>query len=1218
MKNFFPYVLKFATAEKPLVIILDSLDQLSKEHNAYKLNWLPRKLPPHVRFLVSTYTEALHLIGTLRLVCKAGTFIVVPTFSPELSGQVVKAWLDNKNRTLTSHQMKIVEEAFKKCSLPLFVKLTFDQVSLWRSYMPVEQCVLTSTIQQSIERLFIQLEKKHGKVLVERALSYVTASSTGISETELEDLLSLDDTVLTDVYQRHIPPFRRIPPLLWVRIRHDISQYLVDKEVDEVRSFFWYHRQFYEAAGLRYLSDRAYKREIHSLMADYYLGIWYGVKKPFKYTPEQMKRLGISSPDGEADRRISEQPLTYKHDKSKKKTRYNKRKLNKLPFHLYEAARQDSLRSTCLYNLKWIATKIHGVSLSEVMSDYKMLGEKDGILHKTLKAAKSTLTKYPDTIAMEISGRLLSLLQTRTDHHEKKLLEETVKACARDCKLIPYLPCYNIPSESELYCIEHPKISIDPKISDISSDSSHFAVLTEDNSVIIWDSKVGEMETHVSLPAEEGQNMNILLKAPRKDVVIVATCHQTKANPVFIVNLNTGAIEHSLRLEKVYQKLLFFDSVKFDMTDSLLLYNVGKQAADVYDLKTGKLLHEFDGEPEEAMFVSEEALIVTHPKQTNIYNIYKSRETFEFVYQVSCIGTPKALLLDELGTLGCVVMENSNLLQFLSFSKNDKDLGKTVKKIEAGNTSKILHIVLQTNLCLVTMLEGFLVYDTKSMKKLQHIAIPKQYKPHYNVLDFEAVLSPDRTNIIAGYDKHLIVWDIKTGNLVHSIEASKSRITKLLISPSGEYLVTKTSRNNHIRAWSIASLKMKASSYQPLALSNSVRYMCMNRAGTTAVLRSLNSNEFAVIDILQGVKRTEISHDFEAMAPFVTQDGKYAVIREYSSQTCLKVWDTFSGNLLSTLPVSDLHLKAYILGIQPDNMVVLTNEDNPSENTLTFYKLPSATESGIKITFGQYSMLQIFFVMDDKYILVGIEKQLYPGVDIFTKAYSVETRQEVRTFPRMHPQKIQMITPSSSSFLGHRIKTDADGKNSWELVVIDIETGEDVVRGSEMPTSVMYIGHMGQYGIDRDRNVFDIKKAQKCFQFDPDCPTKKTTPRPRLTSDEKYALWLDMQVGILKLGELCTKTIIGKVATHSIPMNLEVTPAGIVLMGCEDGRIMMLQIVDEMQDHIVGNTFTRSMKKAVKMKDSMLKSLKRENTSSSKPADKAAESKNNSKLCVIT
>ena len=47
-------VLHLASAEQPIVLILDSLDQFSAEHNARQLFWLPGKLPNHVKMLLST------------------------------------------------------------------------------------------------------------------------------------------------------------------------------------------------------------------------------------------------------------------------------------------------------------------------------------------------------------------------------------------------------------------------------------------------------------------------------------------------------------------------------------------------------------------------------------------------------------------------------------------------------------------------------------------------------------------------------------------------------------------------------------------------------------------------------------------------------------------------------------------------------------------------------------------------------------------------------------------------------------------------------------------------------------------------------------------------------------------------------------------------------------------------------------------------------------
>ena len=53
-------------------------------------------------------------------------------------------------------------------------------------------------------------------------------------------------------FQYHLPPTRRIPPLLWTRVRSDLPGYLSDSEADGVSVINWYHRQFRDAARIRY------------------------------------------------------------------------------------------------------------------------------------------------------------------------------------------------------------------------------------------------------------------------------------------------------------------------------------------------------------------------------------------------------------------------------------------------------------------------------------------------------------------------------------------------------------------------------------------------------------------------------------------------------------------------------------------------------------------------------------------------------------------------------------------------------------------------------------------------------------------------------------------------------------------------------------------------------------------------------------------------------
>ena len=194
---------------------------------------------------------------------------------------IFNAWLKDANRTVTQQQRELVISAFSNCPLPLFLKLLFDEAVRWKSYLPIEKCILQSTIKDSINAIFEKLERLHGYHLVSHALAYITASKSGLSDAEIDDILSVDDDVLNDVYQYWTPPLRRIPPLLWIRVKTDLASYVISRGTDGVLVNTWYHRQFFEVARERYVRPEN-EVNVHEVLAQYFLGKWSGgVAKPF-------------------------------------------------------------------------------------------------------------------------------------------------------------------------------------------------------------------------------------------------------------------------------------------------------------------------------------------------------------------------------------------------------------------------------------------------------------------------------------------------------------------------------------------------------------------------------------------------------------------------------------------------------------------------------------------------------------------------------------------------------------------------------------------------------------------------------------------------------------------------------------------------------------------------------------------------------------------------
>ena len=133
--NHFKVLLKHATADRPLFIFFDSLDQLSPINSAHSLSWLPISLPKYVKCIVSTLPNYYGISETLdNMIEIPENFIQVNPLGENLSIGILNKLLKNIRRSISQEQLPIVQEALKNCNTPLYVKLVFDQISLWKSY----------------------------------------------------------------------------------------------------------------------------------------------------------------------------------------------------------------------------------------------------------------------------------------------------------------------------------------------------------------------------------------------------------------------------------------------------------------------------------------------------------------------------------------------------------------------------------------------------------------------------------------------------------------------------------------------------------------------------------------------------------------------------------------------------------------------------------------------------------------------------------------------------------------------------------------------------------------------------------------------------------------------------------------------------------------------------------------------------------------------------
>lgn len=397
---------------RKLYIFLDSLDQLIPANNAYLLFWLPLTLPPRVHFVVSTLIPSVDPVsedhGTItssqlfsrltklyepisrKIWGKADPSLwsySVPDVSIDAAKAILDVWfkntlpidskpppagtkvqppLEQAVRALSLSQKGKVLSAFQTTPTLLYLRVASDLAMTWTSYSQEKDWELQHSMKGIIAQVYQNLEKIHGNNLVGHALGYLVTSRFGLSSTEMEDIISCDEEVLQgdNIFQWWTPPVRKLPSLLWKRLREDLGNYVVEKGVFGVTVHSLYHRQFWETAETLYLTSSKVKCKFSRHLAQYFNGDFSSpAVVPFFADKEMTKVLGAE------DRLVSAQPLYFSSSSSSATKEYNRRKLMELPYQQTRSL-DFALLSSTLYNFEFIEAKAAAKLFVELRDDY--------------------------------------------------------------------------------------------------------------------------------------------------------------------------------------------------------------------------------------------------------------------------------------------------------------------------------------------------------------------------------------------------------------------------------------------------------------------------------------------------------------------------------------------------------------------------------------------------------------------------------------------------------------------------------------------------------------------------------------------------------------------------------------------------------------------------------------------------------------------------------
>ncbi|XP_077982688.1 NACHT domain- and WD repeat-containing protein 1-like [Glandiceps talaboti] len=885
---------------RPLLIMLDSLDQLSESHSPYACNWLPKSCPPNVSIIVSTLPNEHNILDNLlQSMPDENNYFQVRPLQEGAGNEIFQIWMTEINRQITSGQDKVFKDAFSRCRQPLFLKLVFDQARYWKSYTPINDLNLGDSVRSAIGLLYGRLEKKHGQILVSHALGYITAARNGLTEAELEDVLSIDDEVLDDVYQYWSPPnpdVVRIPPLLWARLKYDLQEYLVNRHASGKTVMALYHRQFIETAKDRYLQGDS-KAARHQVLAEFFLGKWSkGTIKTIHLSQRQETH--------HADRKVSHQPIKYR-------SVYNMRKLEELPYHLLYADNDQQLIEHGIGNFDFLDAVIRGLSVQDLLEDLNLvfnerqgteLGEEVSLISGAIRLARPTLEYVGGVnyqcVSLEILGRLLQF----TDKYPRcigRLVRGAEDWCDRHrhSLLVPQRGCFPAPGGP----LRTTLIGHQDDILDMTVNEAKMLLVTasRDFTVRVWNLETDEV-IHT-------------LQAHSDAVYCVAVTDNGKwlvsgaADDKLIVwSLRTGEIIHRLPESHSYY---YLHAPLATAHDSCMSVSVDGINISVHDIIDGKRIHTLKGH--------KNAVCNLHVTPDDKYIVSASDDTTVKVWHLAT------------GELLHDIMQHLDDITSLTVSANyaisgSRDKLALVIDVATGNIIHKLDNQHPVSSVCVSPDEKYLATGSGQqlmLWKLKSGELQHTCSGHDGTIDCVCISYDSKYVVSGARDDIMIVWDIETGNLVHSLEGQQAIVSHLALA---KYLVVSASlKSQYIKLWNITPKQAmeKRQTFPDKSGIVDVTTSCLY-----VVYRGDNGCDVKVWDVDDRIdKYTLVGHTSEVTCLVITHDDKYLL--SGSEDRSVILWHIKSGEGMHVFPEQSAAIKHLNLNRNDSHFVSACKDD---------------------------------------------------------------------------------------------------------------------------------------------------------------------------------------------------------------------------------------------------------------------------------------------------
>ncbi|XP_076260372.1 NACHT and WD repeat domain-containing protein 2 isoform X2 [Rhynchophorus ferrugineus] len=251
------------SVQRPLIIIVDGLDQV-REYSSTTLEWIPTKLPDNIKLVVSV-VENSRMHQELKQKLGDACFTTMPPLGQSEAKNILMSSVMQYNHSVSSQIQDCVLKSVQECTVPLYSKVLAWQTSWWadknREMKP------KGSLTQQLDFLLEELESIVGTAQVQRALALISCSKHGVTDSEMLDLLAMDDTFRsTSTYVTWAPAC-----LAWPRLVKHLAPFLMWSQTGGVLGVQWKDDLLRKAVAQRF---NGFTKWAHQSLFDYYDGKW--------------------------------------------------------------------------------------------------------------------------------------------------------------------------------------------------------------------------------------------------------------------------------------------------------------------------------------------------------------------------------------------------------------------------------------------------------------------------------------------------------------------------------------------------------------------------------------------------------------------------------------------------------------------------------------------------------------------------------------------------------------------------------------------------------------------------------------------------------------------------------------------------------------------------------------------------------------------------------